>query len=338
MRVGAALLLAGTLACNATARVAPDGSPAGLFNEVWVPFDRLYPFFALGGIDWNRSRAVYRDSVVAATSDRERARLLGAMIGALGDYHADLTTPFGVYGPPPIRYPRHFDPALVRRAHLTAPVLATPSGAIVYARTTDGFGYVYVGSFLQVNGKTWGTEIENALDGLHGVKGIVIDIRNNGGGDEVNAQQIAARFYDRTRAYRVSRVRNGLAHDAFASPSTMSLSPSGSVRFSGPVALVTNRFNGSSAEDFVLMMRALPHVVVVGDTTLGLGSNPLRVTLSNGWTLRVPQSVQSTPQGFVYQWRGLPPAVAVPWSAADTAAGHDPYIVAAIAELQRRAP
>jgi hypothetical protein len=34
--------------------------------------------------------------------------------------------------------------------------------------------------------------------------------------------------------------------------------------------------------------------------------------LDNGWSYRVPQSIQSTPEGLVYQWRGLPPAIAVP--------------------------
>ena len=81
---------------------------------------------------------------------------------------------------------------------------------------------------------------------------------------------------------------------------------------------------------------ALAAVVAVGDTTLGLGSNSMAVTLSNGWRLRVPRSMQSTPDGFVYQWRGLPPHVAVPWAVADTAAGRDPYLEAAVVELRKR--
>ena len=82
------------------------------------------------------------------------------------------------------------------------------------------------------------------------------------------------------------------------------------------------------------MMRALPQVVMVGDTTLGLGSNPLVRDVGDGWSYRVPRSMQSTPDGFVYQWRGLAPHVAVPWAAQDTAAGKDPYVEAALRALR----
>jgi C-terminal processing protease CtpA/Prc len=166
---------------------------------------------------------------------------------------------------------------------------------------------------------------------------LVLDIRDNTGGDEAIAVDVASHFYDVTRTYRVSQFRSGPAHDNFARPTTMAVSPS-APHYSGPVAFITNRFDGSSAEDFTLMMRIVPSVVTVGDTTLGVGSNPLGVSLSNGWTYRIPQSKQSTPDGFVYQWRGLPPAIAVPWTDADVAAGKDPYLEAALQELRRRLP
>jgi C-terminal processing protease CtpA/Prc len=255
------------------------------------------------------------------------------MVGRLNDYHADLRTPSGVFGPPPIPYAHHFAPDVVRQNYFAASMRATPSGRIQYVRLRDGTGYVHLASF---GGSGWGHEIEDALAALDGVRAIVVDIRDNGGGDEQIGRDVAVRFYDRPHVYRVTQFRDGPGHADFAKRVSTSLSPGGARRFTGPVALLTNRFDGSSAEDFTLMMRVLPQVVVVGDTTLGLGSNPRAVTLSNGWTMRVPQSMQSTPDGFVYQWRGLPPTIAVPWTPADTAAGRDPYLDVALAELRRR--
>jgi hypothetical protein len=314
----------------AACRGPTEPRAATLFDEVWLAFDRHYAFFELGRVDWNALGAAYRDSVSAASDDRERARLLGAMLGTLRDYHADLTTPFGTVGPPPIPYPHHFAPSIVQRVYAAEPVRATASGRVNYARLHGGAGYVYIGSF---RGSGWGGEIEQALTALGDVPGLVLDIRDNGGGDEAIAREVAQRFYDRTRVYRTTRFRDGPGHGDFTGVASTSLAPAGARRFAGPVALVTNRWNGSSAEDFALMMRALPSVVTVGDTTLGLGSNPRAVTLSNGWTLRVPQSMQATPDGFVYQWRGLPPAVAAPWTEAPD---RDPYIDAALAALRRR--
>ncbi len=114
----------------------------------------------------------------------------------------------------------------------------------------------------------------------------------------------------------------------------MSLDPRGARRFAGPLALITNRFNGSAAEDFICMMRALPHVTTIGDTTIGNGSNPLHIDYGIGYALQIPRSRQSTPDGFVYQYVGLPPRVPVRWTAADSAGGRDPYLDAALRVLR----
>jgi hypothetical protein len=305
-------------------------SRSDIFEQVWSRFDRYYAFFELGKIDWGALGATYRDSVAQATTDREAARLIGAMIGRLNDYHADLITPFGSFGAPPIPHPHHFSPDVMRTRYFQQPVRSTASSRIQYAPLANNVGYIYIGSFV---GEGWGGQIEDALTALGGVTRLVLDIRDNVGGNEDVGLDVARRFYDTERVYRVSRFRNGPNHADFAAPVARSLGPGGSRRFRGPVALITNRWNGSAAEDFTLMMRVLPNVIVVGDTTLGLGSNPRTESIANGWSVRIPQSIQATPDGFVYQWRGLPPGVAVDWDAQQVAAGRDPYVDTALARL-----
>lgn len=88
--------------------------PGELFEAVWSEFDQHYAFFEHGQIDWDALGALYRDSISRVTTDREAARVIGAMVGRLYDCHADLTTPFGTFGPPPIPYLHHFSPDLLR--------------------------------------------------------------------------------------------------------------------------------------------------------------------------------------------------------------------------------
>jgi carboxyl-terminal processing protease len=102
------------------------------------------------------------------------------------------------------------------------------------------------------------------------------------------------------------------------------------------VAVLTDRGDHSATEDFVMMMRVLPTAVVVGDTTFGTSSNPRIEPLANGWTLRIPQSVQTTPDGLVVEGRGLPPALAVRLDPADAARGADTILRAGVGELRRR--
>jgi hypothetical protein len=307
-----------------------DTTPKGLFEQVWSDFDRNYAFFEYGRIDWNAYHAIYEDSIAVAQSDVRAAQIIGAMLGKLNDYHADLTTPYGTFGPPPIPYPHHFSPSVVRQNYTTEAIRTTASQKIAYAHMPNGIGYIHVTTWV---GEGWGDEIDVALTALSDVRAMIVDIRDNNGGNEDIARDVAGRFYDRSRTYRVTRFRDGAGHNDFTSSVSTELAPRGSRKFTGPVVLITNRFDGSSAEDFTLMMRALPQVTQLGDTTLGLGSNPLQRKLPNGWTYRIPRSMQSTPDGFVYQWKGLPPAVAVVWPADATANGKDPYLDAAIARL-----
>lgn len=316
-------------ACSGSTEPA-DNTPVGLFDKVWSEYDRNYAFFEYGNIDWNAYRAAYRDSVASATGDLRVAQLIGSMLGRLNDYHADVTTPFGVFGPPPIPYPHHFSSTIVRLNYAIEPMRLTASQHIAYAHLRNGIGYVHLSTFV---GEGWGGEFEPVLAALSDVRAMIIDIRDNNGGNEDIAREVAAHMYDKTRVYRKSRFRDGASHGDFGSWQSMDLSPSTGRKFTGPVALITNRFDGSSAEDFTLMMRILPNVTQVGDTTLGLGSNPLEKKLPNGWTYRIPRSMQSTPDGFVYQWKGLPPAIAVKWDDAAVAAGRDPYLDAAIEKL-----
>jgi carboxyl-terminal processing protease len=327
------LWLIGVAGCGGGSPTGPNPhDPVALFDAVWRDFDRHYAYFEHGGIDWTALGDAYRDSITPTTSERESARLIGAMIGRLDDYHSALFTPFGVFGPPPISYAHHFDLRLVSPRYVPS-LASTSSGRIRYGRIDAEIGYVRIPSF---EGSGWGAEIDDALAGPGEMGGLIIDIRDNGGGNENIASAVAQRFTDTRRTYRVSRWRDGPEHDDFGPPVTFSVSPGGGRRFVGPIALITNRFNGSASEDFVCMMRVLPHVVTVGDTTLGLGSNPLRRQLRDGWAYQISQSTQETPSGFVYQWKGLPPTIAVAWSVADTAAGRDPYVEAALAHL--RAP
>jgi hypothetical protein len=326
-----ALLLAA--ACG-DAPAAP-ATPADVFDEAWRLLDRHYAFFEEFGIDWGAARARHGAGLGADASEaRLRAAVCG-LVDELRSYHAGLTTPAGVcsWASAP-RYPAGYSAALVQGAVGT--LRATASGRIRWGRVADAgglaIGYVRVASF---EGDGWGGEIDEALAALPDARALVVDVRANPGGNEGNARGVAARFADRERPYRLARFRSGPRHDAFGPPQEMRVAPLGR-RFAGPVAVLTDRGDHSAAEDFVMMMRVLPGVVVVGDTTFGTSSNPRTETLANGWALRIPQSVQTTPGGLVVEGRGLPPGVAARLDPADAARGVDTILRAAVAELRRR--
>ena len=114
-------------------------------------------------------------------------------------------------------------------------------------------------------------------DILPGFRALVVDVRDNPGGNYVLAAAIAGRFADRSRTFGYIRRRNGPHHDDFTGYIGETVEPSG-VHFGGRTFVLTNRRSFSSAEDFVLAMRSITGVMVVGDTTGGAtGGTPIEI-------------------------------------------------------------
>jgi carboxyl-terminal processing protease len=332
-RVAALLALLGTGCVDLFLAPEPGDGPLALFDQLWSEVDAYYSYFVFkADLDWAAIRQEYRPRVSEDMGARALAELLGAMITELRDGHADLRTPFGEFGfDPSAGRAQNYDPA-VTRIYLTGRTVLA-DGVYEVGRLSDRIGYVRV-STMGRDGT--GPVMDDVLDRLAGADAIVVDVRSNGGGTDLVSDPMAARFFDQRRAYRQVQYRDGPEHDDFTELQTDYLSPAGRNRFTGPVALLTNRRTYSAAEGFVVALRTLPHVVTVGDTTGGGAGNPIWRELPNGWTYRIPRWVVWTIDGLQYEGVGLPPDVPLGDTDAELAEGRDPILERAVAELEAR--
>ena len=318
------------LACGGiVAGPDPRTDPITVFEAAWRDIDRHYAFFEYNDLDWQAVYDTHRPTVTATMGELALRSTLCAIVAEERSFHADLTGSFGSCGHSIPAPPDNYDAALVTAA-LTGPRQST--GSIEYGRIEADIGYMYIGSFQG----QFQDHFERVLAELDGIEALVIDIRNNGGGNDGNARSIASRLISERRVYQLTRYRNGPGHGDFTPLIEKTIEPEGSRRFDGPVALITNRLNGSAAEDFTTMMLAVPTAFTVGDTTIGNSSNPLLRELPNGWLLRIPQSMQMTPGGFIIEGRGLPPTYPVQLDPADVARGVDTILETARQELRKR--
>ena len=334
MLCGCVLLLTG--ACIRSVLGPDDTSPVGVYDAFWQEFDRHYAYFELKHIDWANLRSSTRPTITHDMNGSELARVLCDLVDSLHDNHAVLFTPYrNCSWTSRPSYPHNFisQTVLASPAYLAGVGRNSASAHMLFGRIGSDIGYVWIRDF---EGEGWGPEMDGILTALDGVRGVVIDIRDNGGGNESNAAAIAGRFADQVRPAIQARFRSGSAHSEFTGPFMRSLIPAGTHRFTGPVAVLTNRFNGSTAENFVMYMRVIPTTFTVGDTTGGTVSNPLWRELPNGWTFHVPQSIESTPDGFMAEGKGFPPTLAVTFAPGDAARGVDPILDAALARLRAK--
>lgn len=310
---------------------SPAKDHGALFDELWREFDLHYSHFAVKRVNWDSLGAHYRPLAVHASTEAEFARVLASMLGELHDVHVALTP--GVDGAPM----RQIESADTATTYFTQSVVFSryvPSsrysseGHVRYGMAAPTVGYILIPAFV---GSAWSSEMDEALEGLPAAQSLVIDVRNNPGGTYGLAAALAGRFADRTRTFGYIRRRNGPLHDDFTDFTPELVTPIGQRQFRGPVVVLSNRRSVSTSENFILAMKALPFVTIVGDTTAGASGAPIVRELSNGWTFQLPEWVEYTADRAIYEDIGLPPHIVVRATAADMANRVDPVLERAIA-------
>lgn len=280
-----------------------DDDYVGNFEAVWTALDEHYCYFDQKGVDWDEVYARYyplvRDSV---SNPVQLFNLLDCMLDELRDGHTNLYTPFNVarYWAWNEQYPPNFDENLLERYYLgTNYWIASSLRFGVFA--ADTVAYIRYSSFASAVGET---NLDYALAALGYAKGLIIDIRDNGGGSLTNVPLIANRFATEKTLYGYMKHKTGKGHNDFSKPEALYLEPQAgridwdaSVR---PVVVLTNRSTFSAANNFVAAMRSLsgtlttdslgrryPKLIsIIGDRTGGGGGMPFETVLPNGWTLR----------------------------------------------------
>ena len=310
-------------------------SAATNFETLWKEFDTRYSFFEVKKINWDSLHGVYGAQVSSQMSDGQLFQILSAMLGVLKDGHVNLITPVGTYFYTGwyTRYPTNFLGTTAIARYLSSDYGTTAGGYMRYGKISGDLGYLYIGPNLTGDAVVWGQAIDVIMDSLKATRGIVVDIRNNGGGNDGLGNIVAGRFADQQRTYGYIRWRNGPLHSDFTDYQAGTVQPQGPRQFTKPVALLTNRHCFSSAEGTILMFKALPNVTVIGDTTGGGSANPISLTLPNGWSYSVSRWIQYTAQKTVFEGAGLPPDIPQWITPADSAAGRDAILERAILHL-----
>jgi hypothetical protein len=294
-------LLTGSLSCERLWTPAdPGNDPAGNFELLWQNLDRKYAFFTTKGINWDSVYLAYRPAIYEGMHDTLLFHTLGRLILELEDGHTDLRSPYGHY---------HFDYTAGARKNFVPPIVqfaylrnaGLKRDGIIY-QIIDSVGYMYVGSFSREISEDG---IRDVLDYLSDTKGIIIDVRNNTGGNDRNGRIIANHFFDHRRKVAIQHFKMGPGHNDFGSIDVY-MEPENGMFLSFPTVILTNRACYSACNSFVGWMSSLPHVSIVGDTTGGGGGTPYFSELPNGWTYRYSANRLFRPDGLNMD-EGIPP-------------------------------
>ena len=311
-----------------------EDTPTGNFEALWSIIDEHYCFFDYKaqeyGLDWDKVHRQYKRKIDDGMSRAGLFEVLGDMLDELRDGHVNLYAAHDVA--------RYWD---FREGYATnfseeiqSVYLGTDykiASGLRYTILPDNIGYIYVPSFSNGIGEG---NLDECLHALALCRGLIIDVRGNGGGNLSYAESLAARFTNERVLTGYICHKTGPGHNEFSSPQPVYLNSSDRVRWQKSVCVLTNRKSYSATNDFVKIMRTLPLVTIVGDHTGGGSGLPYSSELPNGWSVRF-SACPSFDTEMQHTEFGIEPDVRVDMSTDDRAKGLDTIIETARYLLQQ---
>lgn len=265
-----------------------DNNPRGNFDALWTILDEHYCFFKEKGVDWDEVYARYSPRVSNAMTREELFDLCAEMLGELRDGHTNLSTPFAAsyYRKWWSDYPQNYDARVIEQYYLNFNYRSL--GSITYALLPENIGYMHYSSFSSSIGAG---NMDYILSYFKGAEGMIIDVRDNGGGNLTVVDKLVSQFIDQTITAGYICHKTGPGHDDFSRPFAYTIEPAtGHVRWLKPVVVLTNRSTFSAANNFVSIMKSRKNTAIVGDITGGGSGMPFSSELPCGWGIRFSAS------------------------------------------------
>lgn len=260
------------------------------YEFLWKEIDEKYCFFDYKKDsikDWKEVHDEYVTKVYYdCTSVYDYFDILASMLAELKDGHVNLYSPFDIS-----RYdfdrntPIDFDPNVLSYNDRYLGDKARYINGLSYKTLRDGkVGYIRYSSFSSSFSHG---NFNHILSSFNDTKGLIIDVRSNGGGTITNVNMLVSHFIEEETiiGYRINKT--GPGHNDFSSPVAEKVSPveDGTI-YKKPVYVLTNSGCYSATNEFVYAMKGLPRVKILGGKTGGGCGMPFSTELPCGWKVR----------------------------------------------------
>jgi C-terminal processing protease CtpA/Prc len=211
--------------------------------------------------------------------------------------------------------------------------------------SSSKFGYEEIDGYSIVTLNTFGDSIvvdnfRDKISKINNTKGLIIDVRKNGGGNSKNAKNIAIHLVDRnfivgpswkTRIHNAAKKAfGGSRHQGFETdpivlknqdyhnnvafeinpPDTTEINK-GIDKVEVPIVILQSNQTISAAEDFLIYTMNNPNIKRIGQKSKGNSGQPLSFDLSNGVAISIVAKRDALPNGDDYIGIGIKPDVEI---------------------------
>jgi carboxyl-terminal processing protease len=329
------------------------------FDKFYQILNDNYAFFDLHHVDWRASYKKYHSKVGDQTSDDSLFHIMSAMVKPLSDSHVNIIDAkhkkkFNAAGPSAFAssfyndslksaFWKMTDSTLVNNGFSTVKGYGSvfKGKHLYYFSKSNDYGYLrFSRCFAKItDGELDEKDFEmNLLDSLmaqcKNLKGMVIDVRANIGGDDKFSYEMAGRFANNPVVghYKQERIAKT---NRYTKLQKWTIKPKGKYAFTNPVIVLTNSKTVSAAEIFTLAMKQLPQVKTVGENTEGNLSDMYSEELHNGWEVTLSNQRYYSPKMVCYEGVGVPADVKLSNSVTDLKLMRDPVIERGLGVLRK---
>ncbi len=289
------------------------------FEAVWHRVNNVYPYLEFKNINWDSLYLVYRPLAEKARGD-EFYPVLRDLLAELKDGHVYYRTKGGgeVYPFYPQRHfkDRHAYSPFVVRKYFDRELRLTESKSVEYEILPGNIGYAFLSDFHE---NYLIDEFPGVLEYLKNTRGLIIDIRQKRGGSYQNIEAVVTRFMQEPLE------RN----DGYIYGEKLDLppfQPQGPFIYTNPVVVLINGSTFSAGEFTTEILKQLPQVTAVGDTTgggsVGSGDEGLYF-LPSGKSIEIGYIDFRRYDGLPWEWLGVAPDIRVEQTETDVKAGRD---------------
>jgi len=247
--------------------------------------DTKYSYRDLRGIDWNKIFSVYGPKMEHARTMEEFAEIAAKMLSVAKDGHLWINIGDKKIGGYKYNVQRNYQIDFLQK---TVPNWVSHNKRVSTGRFEDGIGYILITSWSNTDAGT----LERAFDALKtfsACRGLIIDVRPNGGGDDKLASEFAGCFVSQPVVCGKVIIRDDKIPGGWSELINRELKPSrGRPSYRGKIAVLMGQANMSSCESFLLMMKQVPQCKLIGDKTVGSSGCPKPYDLGNGVTVYLP--------------------------------------------------
>ncbi len=305
------------------------------FEAAWAWVDSVYPAFDIKQLDWGSIYAEYRPQAERALGD-EIYQVLHNMLSMLEDPHVYYRTNGGAtffpYVSPRLLADRNKFSSQLVRSHFDGELHVAGKDGVEYGMLNGNVGYIHITHFNEDNMMD---DFPSVMASFVETDGLIIDVRNNTGGDHDKVGAVVSMFIELQMAWPLAFEADRVLFEPWPA-----MQPNGfHYQYVNPVVVLINGASLSSGELFPEVMKQLPNVTVVGDTTAGAGCNDRGVfrgdrRLPSGKLIHIPTGCICRYDGTPWELVGIAPDIRVVQTEEDVAQGFDRQLEYAIGLLR----